>query len=82
MIPTDYQPEAPQLPGAPGLRLCAAPGQDLPHIERTFVKMVPARGRQKNVYQFVGMYEMKAAIPPYLTVAEYRAQSPRVRSGY
>lgn len=43
MIPTDYQPEAPQIPGAPGLRLCASPGGDFDQIVRTFVKQVPLK---------------------------------------
>lgn len=78
MIPTDYQPEAPQLPGALGLRMCCEPGYKFTQIQRVFVKMVPVLGPKASVYQFVGMYRLEPAVPPYLTVEEYTAQSARV----
>lgn len=79
-LPTAYQPEAPLLPGAPGLWFCSDPYYDqFEDLQRVFVKVVPLVGSQKSVYQFMGMYKLRSAAPAYLTVAEYAAQSPQVR---
>jgi hypothetical protein len=77
-LPSAYQPEAPQMPGAPGLWFCTTAGDDLPGTLRVFVKVVLAAGSKKSVYQYQGMYEVHAADPPSLTVQEWRDQLPRV----
>ena len=82
-LPTEYQPEAPLLPGAPGLWFCIDPGyaSDLfEKMRRVFVKVVPVVGSKASVYQFMGMYELRPAVPPYLTVEEYAAQSAQARA--
>lgn len=45
-----------------------------------FVQVVPVVGSKKSVYQFMGMYKVRPAVPAYLTVEEYVAQSPQVRT--
>lgn len=77
-LPTEYQPEAPQLPGAPGLWFCTTAGEDLVGTLRVFVKVILAAGSKKSVYQYQGMYEVHAANPPSLTVQEWCDQPPRV----
>lgn len=80
-LPTQYQPEAPLLPGAPGLWFCSDPYYDrFDQMQRVFVKVVPVVGSKESVYQFMGMYKVRAAVPSHLTVAEYKAQSTLVRT--
>ncbi|KJA28750.1 hypothetical protein HYPSUDRAFT_33099 [Hypholoma sublateritium FD-334 SS-4] len=77
-LPTEYQPEAPLLPGAPGLWFCIDPGyvyDRFDKLRRVFVKVVPMVGSKASVYQFMGMYRLSPAVPAYLTVEEYAAQS-------
>ncbi|KJA21624.1 hypothetical protein HYPSUDRAFT_216177 [Hypholoma sublateritium FD-334 SS-4] len=79
-LPTEYQPEAPLLPGAPGLWFCSDPYYDrFEEMQRVFVKVVPVVGSKKSVYQYMGMYKLRSAAPAYLTVAEYAAQTPQFR---
>ena len=80
-LPTAFQPEAPLLPGAPGLWFNnnadeALEGFDKP--KRVFVQVVPVVGSRKSVYQFMGMYMVRPAVPEYMTVEEYAALSPQV----
>lgn len=77
----ELQPEAPQLPAAPGLWFCIAPSNEpFEGPKRVFAKMIPLSGSKKRVYQFMGMYQVHPAVPPYLTVEEYGAQTPQVGS--
>lgn len=81
MVARDTQPEAPQLPGAPGLWLSMMPNVVFDQVKRVFVNLLPEKGRAARAssrYQYMGMYELKAAATPYLTREEYAAQSPRV----
>lgn len=80
-LPTGFQPEAPLLPGAPGLWFNNnADEEGFDQVQRVFVQVVPVVGSKKSVYQFMGMYKVRPAVPAYLTVEEYVAQSPQVRT--
>ena len=78
-LPTEYEPEAPLLAGAPGLWLCLRPDHDIQQIKRVFVKAVPEEGPRVTVYQYMGMYKITPATPVYLSAGEYAAQSAKVR---
>ncbi|KAF9475824.1 hypothetical protein BDN70DRAFT_883214 [Pholiota conissans] len=74
-LPTEYQPEAPQLPGAPGLWLRPGSRGDLEGQQRVFSKIILAGGaKMGSRYQYQGQYEVRAANPPTLTVQEWRNQ--------
>lgn len=77
MVATDRQPEAPQIPGAPGLWLSTEINTVFNQIKRVFVKVRPAKNPKAKTsrYQYMGMYELKTAAMPYLTREEYAAQS-------
>ena len=78
-LPTGFQPEAPLLSGAPGLCFNTnVDDQCLYKVYRVFVQVVPVSGSKASVYQFMGMYKICPAVPAYLTVEEYAAQSPQV----
>ena len=80
-LPTAFQPEAPLLPGAPGLWFNNNDNEEgLDKPQRVFVQVVPVVGSKKSVYQFMGMYMVRPAVPAYLTVEEYAAQSPQVET--
>ena len=80
-FPTAFQPEAPLLPGAPGLWFNNNDNEEgLDRPQRVFVQVVPVVGSKKSVYQFMGMYMVRPAVPAYLTVEEYAAQSPQVET--
>lgn len=81
LTPTDCQPEAPLRPGAPGLWLrCAVDAEDREDAfgARVFAKIVPVCGADKNMYRYMERYQVARGEPPYLTVEEYKAQTPRV----
>ena len=59
-LPTEYEPEAPLLAGAPGLWLCLRPDHDIQQIKRVFVKAVPEEGPRVTVYQYMGMNQASA----------------------
>lgn len=78
-LPTEYQPEAPLLAGAPGLWFCINPDHHIQQTKRVFVKAVPEVGPKASVYQYMGMYKVAPATPLHLTVVEYATQSAKVR---
>ena len=79
-LPTGFQPEAPLLPGAPGLCFnTSGDDQCIYKVYRVFVQVVPASGSKASVYQYMGMYEIRPAVPAYMTVEEYAAHSHQVR---
>ncbi|KAF5329768.1 hypothetical protein D9619_009284 [Psilocybe cf. subviscida] len=70
---TDYQPEAPEVPGAPGLWFSTEPGSDF-GMRRVFTKIKDRTAKQDNRWLYVGQYDIRAANPSSITVAEWRAQ--------
>ncbi|KAF9475823.1 hypothetical protein BDN70DRAFT_208978 [Pholiota conissans] len=64
------------VPGAPGLWFCVQAGEDFDTIMRVFVKIAAVRGDKKSKYQYQGMYQIKTANPPALTVSEWSQQAP------
>jgi hypothetical protein len=77
-LPSKFQPEAPQVPGAPGLWLSSTPGKHFEKIMRVFSNIIRTRGPKKSMYLYEGQYEFRAANPPALTAEEWSAQSPKV----
>lgn len=75
---TDYQPEAPEVPGAPGLWFCTDSGPDK-GVRRVITKIQDRTAKYNNKWLYVGQYEILAAKP--LTVKEWEAQSTLVRLG-
>lgn len=74
---TDYQPEAPEVPGAPGLWFSTEPGSDF-GMRRVFTKIKDRTAKQDNRWLYVGQYDIRAANPSSITVAEWRAQPAAV----
>lgn len=70
---TDFQPEAPEVPGAPGLWFSTEPGYDI-GVRRVFTKIKDRTAKNDNKWLYVGQYIICAANPPSLTVEEWRAQ--------
>lgn len=76
---TDYQPEAPEVPGAPGLWFCTQPGSDV-GVRRVLTKIKDRTAKHNNKWLYVGQYDIRTANPSSLTVAEWRAQPAAVSS--
>lgn len=67
----DYNPAAPQIPGAPGLFLkTCGHGQEWPEVQRVITRIAP------NHWQYVGQYKLSPA--ESLTTREWREQSELV----
>lgn len=68
----DYQPVAPQVPGACGLffRTGTSVGYTWPLLQRVFTRI------QSNVWQYMGTYRLTSS--PSLTPAEWAKQEPKV----
>ncbi|KAF5372045.1 hypothetical protein D9615_008076 [Tricholomella constricta] len=69
----DFNPHAPEMPGAPGL-FFAADGEaahDWPEIERVITRI------RQGIWQYQGQYKMTPA--PSLTKAEWACQKSKVR---
>ncbi|KAF9558416.1 hypothetical protein CPC08DRAFT_559716 [Agrocybe pediades] len=74
-INPNYQPEAPQLPGAPGLFFGSQPSDEgYKEVLRVFTRI------KDGIWQYMGMYELKGCTPPSLTRAEWQEQPQKVRS--
>ncbi|CAA7269167.1 unnamed protein product [Cyclocybe aegerita] len=69
-----YQPVGPEMPGAPGLFLCSDVDEDFPGNYRVFTRI------GSNIWQLLGIYEIKLSIRPFLTVAEWARQDLKVRN--
>ncbi|KAF8164763.1 hypothetical protein B0H34DRAFT_210332 [Crassisporium funariophilum] len=67
----DYQPMAPQVPGAPGLFFSTSGGNDWDGIQRVFTRIT------SNTWQYMGMYSIKHS--PSLTEEEWAVQTQKVR---
>lgn len=78
---TEYQPEAPEVPGAPGLWFSTESGSDI-GLRRVFTKIKDRTAKHDNKWLYVGQYELCAATPSSLTVAEWRAQPAVVSLGH
>ncbi|KAF8905775.1 hypothetical protein CPB84DRAFT_1676233 [Gymnopilus junonius] len=68
----DYQPQAPQIPGAPGLFYSTESGGDWKGDQRVLTRVRP------NEWQYMGMYAIKTC--KSLTKEEWASQPPKVRS--
>jgi len=78
----DFQPIAPGIPGGGALWIDVEPADlqgnppdskiDFSQMKRVFSRMKP------NEWQFVGMYRVKPADPPYLTAEEWKLQGANV----
>jgi hypothetical protein len=71
-INNEYQPEAPQIPGAPGLFFCSI-GHDTTWIRRVLVRSKP------GIWQYLGQYQMQRSHIPFLTKEEWAAEPQKVR---
>lgn len=66
----DYQPEAPQVPGAHGLYFCTQAGDDIPGIWRVFTRILVGQ------WQYQGMYTVTTS--KSLKKEEWAIQPARV----
>lgn len=76
---TDYQPKAPEVPGAPGLWFCTEPMPDK-GVRRVITKIQDTTVKRNNKWLYVGQYEILATTP--LTVEEWTTQSTLVSSEF
>jgi len=68
----DFQPEGPQVPGAPGLYFNLEKGGDFSQIMRVLTRL------KVGVWQYMGMYRVNRSERPALTKAEWLSQSTKV----
>ena len=68
----DYQPVAPQVPGACGLFFLTHTSIEIewPKLQRVFTRI------ESNVWQYMGMYRLTSS--PSLTTREWADQEPKV----
>ena len=66
----DYQPHAPQVPGAPGLFIGTRVGTDWEGPQKVFVRLA------SNTYQYEGEYDVRYSTP--FTLAEWTNQKYEV----
>lgn len=71
-INKQYQIEAPELPGAPGLFFCSG-DHDTNWTRRVLVRLKP------GIWQYLGQYQMARAYIPFLTREEWAAEPKKVR---
>lgn len=80
-LSTDYNPEAPQMPGRRGLYFEAAAPDDtdlsLAYTDK-YIVFVKTKGHGLALWLFIGEYELSAAAP--LTVEEWGLLEPVVRT--
>jgi hypothetical protein len=73
----DYDPQPPEVPGAPGLKLSTKPGPDKGRL-RVMTKIKNTNLKHDNQYLYVGQYDIMRADPPVLSVQEWKVQSSKV----
>lgn len=76
---TDFQPQAPEVPGAPGLWFNPNENGDIGKF-RVFTKINMAKPNNKWLY--VGQYDVRLANPSRLSMQEWRAQPTAVSTPF
>jgi len=71
-INNEYQCEAPEIPGAPGLFFCSG-DHDTTWTRRVLVRL------QSGIWQYLGQYRMQRSHIPFLTKEEWLAEPMKVR---
>lgn len=77
-VNTDYQPHAPEVPGAPALWFDCEVATIAYINKRTLTKIQDTESEHNDKWLYVGHYDDMPADPPFLTVEEWEAQLPKV----